>query len=460
LLAHAGSDVETEYHTIPEIEAVETRDPLLRAAELLVGSGALAAKDVLALYEETRARIRAAGQEAAKRPRLTSVEDIVASLAPRSRDLVKAEAERADYQAARVQLLGSEEKLPERGRPRHLATLVSAGLADLLAKYPELVIFGEDVAKKGGVYHATADLQKLAGRARVFDTLLDETTILGLAIGAAHVGLLPCPEIQYLAYLHNAEDQLRGEACSLSFFSNGQFKNGMVVRIAGLGYQKGFGGHFHNDDAVAVLRDIPGLVVGVPARGDDAVEMQRAAFAAARIDGQVVVLLEPIALYMTKDLHKPGDGGWLTTFPEPGRAATIGEAKVVLDEKDADLSILTYGNGLWLSLRAARRLAEAGVRARVVDLRWLVPIDATTCVREARLTRRVLVVDECRRTAGPSEEVITAIVEAEVDAAIARVTAVDTYVPLGPAADLVLPSEDQIVEAAKKLVLRQVEVKS
>ena len=98
-------------------------------------------------------------------------------------------------------------------------------------------------------------------------------------------GLLPVPEIQYLAYLHNAEDQLRGEAATLQFFSQGQYRNGMVVRSRGYGYQKGFGGHFHNDNAVGVLRDIPGLVIASPARPDDAAAMLRTCVAAARVDG-------------------------------------------------------------------------------------------------------------------------------------------------------------------------------
>ena len=126
---------------------------------------------------------------------------------------------------------------------------------------------------KGGVYGVTRGLQKRFGAGRVFDTLLDETSILGLALGAALTGFVPVPEIQYLAYLHNAEDQLRGEAATLQFFSQGQYRNGMVVRVAGYGYQKGFGGHFHNDNALGVLRDIPGLVIASPARPDDAAAM-------------------------------------------------------------------------------------------------------------------------------------------------------------------------------------------
>jgi 2-oxoisovalerate dehydrogenase E1 component len=152
----------------------------------------------------------------------------------------------------------------------------------------------------------------------VFDSLLDETSILGLAQGLGLLGALPIPEIQYLAYIHNALDQLRGEACSTSFFSDGQFTTPMVVRIAGLAYQKGFGGHFHNDNSIGALRDIPGLIVAVPSRGDDAARMLRGRLAMAATDGRVVAFVEPIALYHERDLHEPGDGGWLTDHPPLG----------------------------------------------------------------------------------------------------------------------------------------------
>src|SRR5205814_6990312 len=134
-----------------------------------------------------------------------------------------------------------------------------------------------------------------------------EQTILGLAQGFANMGLLPLPEIQYLAYFHNACDQIRGEACSLQFFSQNQYRNPMVIRIAALGYQKGFGGHFHNDNSIAALRDIPGLIIASPSRPDDAAAMLRTCAAAARVDGRVCVFLEPIALYHTRDLIEPDD---------------------------------------------------------------------------------------------------------------------------------------------------------
>ncbi|MBI3724560.1 MFS transporter [bacterium] len=450
LLAHAGSDVETEYHSLDEIEREEARDPLLRAAELLVQSGTLPAGAVRSLYEDARTRVAGAACEAASRPRLETAEEVMAPLAPSRPERTLAIARALPDAARRAQAWGGEERLPERGKPRHLAAAINAALSDLLVQHENAIVFGEDVGKKGGVYHVTADLQKIHGKARVFDTLLDETSILGLAIGAAHVGLLPIPEIQYLAYYHNAEDQIRGEAGSLSFFSKGQFQNGLVVRIQGLGYQKGFGGHFHNDDAVAVLRDVPGLVLGVPSRPDAAVEMLRACVAAASL-GRVCAFLEPIALYMQKDLHVAGDGGWLAPYPAPGRAVSLGEGAVVREHERPDLVVLTYGNGVFMALRAARRLEAEGVRARVVDLRWLLPIDRALCLAQAREVGRVLVLDECRRTAGPSEEILAAFVEESVPALCARVTARDTYVPLGPAANLVLPSEDDVLKAARGL---------
>jgi 2-oxoisovalerate dehydrogenase E1 component len=335
---------------------------------------------------------------------------------------------------------------------RTLAAHINAALADELLRFPEVLCFGEDVGKKGGVYYVTQSLQKKFGVARVFDTLLDETTILGLAQGAAMAGLLPIPEIQYLAYLHNALDQIRGEACSLSFFSSGQFTNPMVVRIAGLAYQKGFGGHFHNDNSIGALRDIPGLLLAVPARGDDAAKMLRGALAAARACGRVVCFLEPIALYHEKDLYADGDGLWLSDYPSPDQMLLPGEVGVYHPEA-RDLLIVSYANGLRLSLRAARRLKEEhGIGARVLDLRWLNPLPHEAIAQHAAECGRVLVADECRATGGGiADAVIAALAERGLSGLLRSVRAVDSYVPLAAAANLVLISEEQIYEQARAI---------
>ncbi len=452
LMGHAGTDFEIEWRSIEELCAVEASDPVLRSAAIALESGLMSKDEVLALYEDTRKRCFAAAEEADRRPKLDTLEDVIAPLAPYTPAAVQAEAERADYAKRRLEVFGGEDKLPENQAQRHLAIQINNALHDTFAKYPEAMLFGEDVAQKGGVYTVTRGLQKAFGARRVFNTLLDETMILGMAQGFANVGLLPIPEIQYLAYFHNACDQLRGEAASLQFFSNDQFRNPMVVRIAGLGYQRGFGGHFHNDNSITALRDIPGLVVGCPSRGDDAVTMLRTLTALAKIDGRVTVLLEPIALYMTKDLYEAGDGGWLTGFPAPGEAMTLGEGRVYGEDND-DLVIFTYGNGVPMSLRAAREIEEKhGWKARVVDLRWLVPLNDAFIVEQARSAKRILVVDEGRRSAGVGEGVITAIAEGGFGARpFQRVVGVDTFTPLASAALLVIPGEADIVAAADRL---------
>ena len=452
IMGHAGTDFEIEWRSIEELCAVEATDPLLRSAAIALESGLMSKDEVLALYEATRERCFAAAEDADRRPRLSTLEEVVAPLAPYTPHAVRSEAARFDYAERRLQVFGGEAKLPEHAGPKHLAIQINAALHDLFAKYPEALLFGEDVAQKGGVYTVTRGLQKAFGARRVFNTLLDETTILGMAQGYANMGLLPLPEIQYLAYFHNACDQIRGEAASLQFFSNGQYRNPMVMRIASLGYQRGFGGHFHNDNSITALRDIPGLVVGCPSRGDDAATMLRTLMALAKVDGRVCALLEPIALYMAKDLHEPGDGGWLTTYPSPEQAMVPGEERVY-DADARDLVVLTFGNGVPMSLRAARAIEAAhGWKVRVVDLRWLLPLNEAAIARHAGECARILVVDEGRRSAGVGEGIITAISEAGLGhKPLRRVVGADTFTPLAGAAFLVIPSDDDIVAAAAEL---------
>lgn len=457
LWGHAGSDVETNYHTLEEIERSEARDPLLRNALWLIERGAATPEMLAAILRDTRERVRAASLETARRPKLTTRAQVIEPMAPYDAERVRKFAgERVDLEARRAHF-GALPEEQTSATKRTLGAHVNAALHDEFLRHPELMLFGEDVGKKGGVYNVTAGLQKRFGIARVFDTLLDETAILGLAQGAAHIGMLPMPEIQYLAYIHNALDQLRGEACSLRFFSNGAFANPMVVRVQGLGYQKGFGGHFHNDNSIGALRDIPGLMLAVGSRGDDAVRLLRGAVAAARACQRVVVVLEAIALYHERDLYADGDGLWLSDYPPPrsdGSDALLPGELGVLQAENSDLLIVSYANGVRLSLRAARVLErEHGIKARVVDLRWLNPLPMEALEVHARECKGVLVADECRATAGGiADAVIAGLYERGVRTPMASVRAADTYVPLGGATDFVLMQEHEIVAAARRLV--------
>ena len=451
-LGHAGSDAEVSYRSQAEVAADYARDPLIATARLIVAAGLLSPEQVISRYEALRARVRTIAAEAVTHRRLASRAEVTGPLAPHHPDQVACRAAAAGTPTAREGAFGR--RLPEEAGPLTLADTINRALADALVAYPELMVFGEDVGRKGGVYGVTRGLARRFGVSRVFDTLLDEQAILGLGLGAGLSGLLPVPEIQYLAYLHNAEDQLRGEAASMQFFSAGQYRNPMVVRVAGLAYQKGFGGHFHNDNAVGVLRDIPGLMVAVPSRAEDAAPMLRTCLAAAHVDGTVCVFLEPIALYHTRDLHQPGDGGWLSPYTGPqhwpqehvpvGRGRGYGSG--------TDLTVVTFGNGVPMSLRVARRLAADGAGVRVFDLRWLAPLPAEQLRAEAELTGRVLVVDETRHSGGVSEGVIAQLADAGYRGRLARVTSADSFIPLGDAAAHVLVSEPDIERAARRLL--------
>ncbi len=452
LLGHAGTDMETEYRSIHAIENDEAKDPLLLTAKTVLEAGLLTAKEVYADYITIRNKMRTAALEAAKTPKLDNAQVIMQPQEPYDPKAVEAEAKRSASLEARVKVFGSEKKLPENQNARHLSIQLNRALHDLMAKYPEMTMFGEDVAQKGGVYTVSSGLAKTFKGNRVFNTLLDETTILGMAQGAAYMGLLPMPEIQYLAYLHNALDQIRGEACSLQYFSNNQFSNGMVVRVASLAYQKGFGGHFHNDNSITALRDIPSLIIACPSRGDDAVAMLRTCTALAKISGRVVAYLEPIALYMTKDLHTEKDGEWTFDYPPSDEIVSFGSARVY-QEKAKDLLIITYGNGVPMSLRVSKLIeANSKKKIRVLDLRWLKPLNKEFIAVQAKAVGSVLVVDEGRETGGVSEEIFTILDEHCPEVIKVRVTGKDSFIPLGAAANEVLVSEDQIRIAAEALL--------
>ncbi|SEO45446.1 branched-chain alpha-keto acid dehydrogenase E1 component [Salinihabitans flavidus] len=443
LYGHAGADVATSYLPRAEVEAEEANDPLLHSVRLLAEAGALEPTDALSIYEDTRARVERVAAEAVKRPHLDSAEAVRASLIPPPRPCAPRNGPAPEDRAA---AFGGDMRAME--QPQPMSRLINWALTDLMLEVPEVTLMGEDVGRKGGVYGVTQKLLARFGADRVIDTLLDEQSILGLAIGMAHNGFIPVPEIQFLAYLHNAEDQLRGEAATLPFFSDGQFTNPMVVRIAGLGYQRGFGGHFHNDNSLAVLRDIPGLILACPSNGPDAARMLRECVRLAREEQRVVVFLEPIALYSMRDLHEAGDGGWIGPYPAPDERIALGEIGV--HGEGRDLAIVSYGNGAYLSRQAQAELIERGVQARVIDLRWLAPLPQDALLQAVEGCGAVLVVDECRRTASQSEGLMTLFSEHGVGPA-ARVVAEDCFIATGPAYAAPLPSREGIVDAALAL---------
>ena len=269
------------------------RDRLLHTSRILINNKCLSKDDILKLYEDSRKLVNHVCEEASIKPKLKTSKSVMKTITANLRENILPSIPKMNN---RKNIFGKE--FQRLDRPQHMAKLINYALTDILNQYSNTLVFGEDVAKKGGVYNVTANLFEQFGIRRVFDSPLDETSIIGTAIGLSHNGFIPIPEIQFLAYFHNAEDQLRGEAATLPFFSKGQFVNPIVLRIPGLAYQKGFGGHFHNDNSLAVFRDLPGVIVACPSNGIDAVKMLRRAVLEAYINSRITVFIEPIALYM------------------------------------------------------------------------------------------------------------------------------------------------------------------
>lgn len=445
LYGHAGADMPTTYLPREEVEAEEAQDPLLHSVRLLDQAGVMDAAQALAVYQQTCARVARVAGDAVKRPRLTTAAEVMASIVPPARACKPTNGPTPE---ARAQAFGGD--LRAMDEPQIMSRIINWALTDLMLAHREIVMMGEDVGRKGGVYGVTQKLTARFGPDRMIDTLLDEQSILGLAIGMAQNGFVPLPEIQFLAYLHNAEDQLRGEAATLPFFSKGAFTNPMVLRIAGLGYQKGFGGHFHNDNSVAVLRDIPGVILAVPSNGADAARMLRECVRLAREEQRVVVFLEPIALYPMRDLNADKDGLWMTRYPDPSERIGLGEVGVSGD--GADLAIVSFGNGVYLSNQALPQIEAAGIKARIVDTRWLSPLPKAALTAAVAGCKHILIVDETRHSGGVAEALMAHFHEAAPGVPLARLTAEDSFIATGPAYAVTMPSSAQIVAAAKGLV--------
>jgi len=447
LMGHAGSDVELGYRSLNEIEAVEFDDPLLHTAKIIIENNLLTKDDVVNLYEKSRERVSKVFDQASTRPKLLKSEDIMSTI---SLSVEKSKSPNIPDKGKRKKVFEKEYKRLD--NKNHMAGLMNYALKDALLRYKNTVIFGEDVGKKGGVYHLTADLQKQFGSRRVFDSPLDETSIIGFASGFGHNGFVTIPEIQFLAYFHNAEDQLRGEAATLQFFSSGQFSNPMVLRIAGLAYQKGFGGHFHNDNSLAIFRDIPGIILGVPSNGSSAVKMFRHALKLAYEEKRIVVFIEPIALYMTKDLHEKNDGQWSFNYPKHSEEITLGQT--IRYGTSKVLTILSYGNGLYLSLRAKKEIEKKiDETIQIIDLCWLSNIEINNLLKQIGNCSSVLIVDECRKSGCYGEGLMVDLLkENKIGLKVDLHAADNSFISLGEGSTSTLPSKSSIIEAAYRLL--------
>ena len=310
------------------------------------------------------------------------------------------------------------------------------GLREEMERDDRVFILGEDVGAYGGAFKVTEGFQKQFGESRVIDTPISEAAIVGAAAGAAHLGLRPVAEMQFIDFISCAYDMLTNYVATARYRAG--LPTPMVVRGPCGGYVRG--GPFHSQNPEAAFFHTPGLKIVYPSTVRDAKGLIKAAIR----DDDPVLYLEHKWLYRRiKD-----------QIPEGEEIVTpIGSARIAREGKD--LSIITYGATVWKSLEAADVLEEDGVSVEILDLRTLLPLDDDAILKTVKKTNKVLIVHEDTRTGGLAGEITARISERAfewLDGPIMRVTAHDVPIPYAPTLeDFVLPQTDDIVKAARWL---------
>src|SRR5467141_1197586 len=310
------------------------------------------------------------------------------------------------------------------------------GLWEEMERDERVFILGEDVGLYGGAFRVTDGFAKRFGESRVIDTPISEAAIVGAAAGAAHMGLRPVAEMQFIDFISCAYDMLTNYVATARYRAG--LSTPMVVRGPCGGYVRG--GPFHSQNPEAAFLHTPGLKIVYPATASDAKGLLKSAIR----DEDCVLYFEHKYLYRRIKEEMPA-GDHLTP---------IGKARIAREGKD--VSIITYAATVWKALEAAEQVAkEDGLSVEVLDLRTLLPMDDEAITATVKKTNRVLIVHEDTRTGGMAGEITARINESAVewlDAPILRVTAADVPLPYSPPLeDYVLPQTSDIVVALRKL---------
>lgn len=312
-------------------------------------------------------------------------------------------------------------------RRLNMVEAINDALDIMMERDTNVVITGEDVGYFGGVFRATAGLQKKYGKTRVFDTPISECGIIGAAVGMAAYGLRPVPEIQFADYIYPGLDQLISEAARLRYRSAGEFTAPITVRSPfGGGI---FGGQTHSQSPEALFTHVAGLKTVVPSTPHDA----KGLLIAAIEDNDPVIFFEPKRIYngpFGGDYDSPATA-WAkhdgSLVPEGYYAIPLGKARIVREGEA--LTVLAYGTMVHV---VEAVLAEKGVDAEIIDLRTLVPIDVDTVEKSVQKTGRCLVIHEATRTSGFGAELVALVQERcfyHLEAPVERVTGFDTPYP-------------------------------
>lgn len=309
-------------------------------------------------------------------------------------------------------------------------------LRDEMVSHPDIVLFGQDIGRKGGVFKATDGLLAEFGPRRVVDTPIAEAAIAGVAIGAAMMGLRPVAEFQFADYMHPAFDQIVNQAATMRWRSAGTWGVPVVFRAPiGAGVR---GGVYHSQSVEAFYCHVPGLKVVVPSNPCDAAGLLRSAIA----DDDPVLFFEHKALYRSERAMVARD-----------EAIAIGEGRI--ERSGRDLTIITYGIGVPQAVQAASMLSDRGIEVEIVDLRTLAPLDLNLIAEAVRKTGRVLIVHEANRTLGIGAEVAAFVADElfmDLDAPVRRLAGDNCHLSYNEAEEAaIIPNVDRICVAAEAL---------
>ncbi|HVE90793.1 MAG TPA: dehydrogenase E1 component subunit alpha/beta [Actinomycetota bacterium] len=430
--SHSLSDDQKKYRTAEDLEQEKQGDPLLILERELVSSGILTAEEAEQIRSDAKALVAEAAKEALAAPRpdpATVLHHVTAPPAPIT-----------------------EGDPGGSGDPIVMGDAINRTLHDEMARDERIRVFGEDVADayedvldnvkgKGGVFGITLGLQRKFGIDRCFNSPLAEANIVGRAVGQATRGLRPCAEIQFFDYIWPAMQQIKTEAATTRWRSNGAFSAPMVIRVASGGYLQG-GAIWHSQINESIFAHVPGLQVVFPSRSRDAVGLLRTAL---RHSEDPVLFIEHKKLYREMYLRDP--------YPDPDYVVPFGKGSYVA--RGDDMTVVTYGATLQKSVLAAKQLEADGLTVEIIDLRSILPWDKEMVAESVAKTGRLLVVHEDILTAGFGGEIAAWVAEHcfwDLDAPVMRVGAKDCHVAYEPTLEnAILPQVDDVVAALRSL---------